>query len=221
VLVVLVVSVAASLATVLAERIAEKFYQTDRLVGYATDWRTAQLLVFTPVAAFLAAGIRNYASRKPFQSSAFVLLSLMVCAVVLLSGFHDESGRASAYSLRVPWSVLPASIAITLALVVLSALALSCSIRFSTVPTMMFCAVILVMGLVAGQWVARHASVAWFSPVVACVVPDWTLFWLADLVAHDGAVWSALGGALLYALVYASAALAAGVALFSETEVTT
>jgi hypothetical protein len=61
---------------------------------------------------------------------------------------------------------------------------------------------------------------SWWASVLYTVTPNWQLFWLADaLNADKGEIeWSYVGKALAYAFGYVGAALAMGLALFEDRE---
>jgi hypothetical protein len=122
---------------------------------------------------------------------------------------------------QVNWNLLPAGILILFALWILAALALACSTRFDTIPTLAICSAIFLAGLMSdylfGQ-LAEHGS--WWASTLYSVVPNWQLFWLADAISMGKSTfhWAYVAKAFGYVVCYAGAALAAGAMLFEERE---
>jgi hypothetical protein len=61
---------------------------------------------------------------------------------------------------------------------------------------------------------------SWWASVLYTVIPNWQLFWLADTLDMDKSTfhWGYVGKAFAYMIAYAGAALAIGMALFEERE---
>jgi hypothetical protein len=213
-------SACAALATLLAERSAERFVAWSDLIGYVSDrWASAAVLG-APVVAFAAAALLNYRTRRPFQSSAFVLLGLLLLAALLLLGCLDQAGRWAPYDLRVQWRILPASLLVTEALLVFAAAALALSTRLTAVPVLTACAVLLLTGLLWSRGGAGTPP-AWPLTLARTLVPDWQHFWVADGLARGGRIppaWIVLCTA--YATALTLAALSVGAACFHRVDVT-
>lgn len=212
-----VFSLCASLATLLAERTAERFVQLPDLVGYVADRRLSALLLGAPAAAFALAGLINYRTRRSFQSAAFFLMPALLLAVLLTAGLFDLAGRWSPYDPRVQWRILPASLLVTEALCVLAAIALALSTRWTVVPVMTASTAVLAAGLL---WTPAARS-GWAAAIGKALVPDWQRFWASDWLARGGHVPASwVLGCTLYAAALTAAALAAGVLLFRDADVT-
>jgi hypothetical protein len=76
--VVILFSVCAAIATLLCERVSLKFVFSSERVGFLTDWLLGTVLLAAPVVAFIAAGLMNYFRKRPFESTAFGFLLLML-----------------------------------------------------------------------------------------------------------------------------------------------
>lgn len=212
-----VFSVCASLATLLAERTAERFVSRPDLVGYVADRRLSALLLAAPAVAFALAGLINYRTRRSFQSTAFALLPALLAALLIVAGMFDQAGRWAPYDPCVQWRILPASLLVTEALCVLAAIALALSTRLTVVPIMTGSAAVLAAGLL---WELAPIHGGWAAAGQA-VIPDWQRFWAADWLARGGHVPPAwLLACTVYAVALAAAALAAGALLFEEADVT-
>jgi hypothetical protein len=215
--VVILFSAAAILATILSEKAAPKLYVADKLaVG---------ILFGAPAAAYLLAGLANCFFRKQFASTAFWLLMLfMVAGLVLMTILYDpESARRSIsghvvyVNAAIQWRVVPVGILITLALLVLSGIAMALATRLGTVPVLAICLGIQVLGLMSAYIAAHCGPVA---GALVRLVPDWQNFWMPDALTGGNSVsWSYVLSAFAYAVLYLGAVLGIGTLSFKYTEV--
>ncbi len=136
--------------------------------------------------AYALAGFSNFFLRRPFVSDA-----------VLAHGGADHAGgvrrffnsqrrwKAWARVAQVNWNLLPAGILILFALWILAAVALACSTRFDTIPTLAICSAIFLVGLMSDYFFGLPAAKgSWWASMLYSVVPNWQLFWLADAIEH-------------------------------------
>jgi hypothetical protein len=110
---------------------------------------------------------------------------------------------------------------ILFALWILAAVALACSTRLDTIPTLAICSGIFLIGLMSDYFFGRAAAQgSWWASALYSVIPNWQLFWLADAINLGKSTfhWDYVAKALGYAVCYAGAALAAGAVLFEERE---
>lgn len=218
--VILLFSACTSLATLLSERVDQKFCFTQSVTGYVTDWRTGNMLVAVPFAALLLAGLVNYAARRPFGSTAFTLLLLGVPAAFVASGFFDRLGQFAPFDYRVEWRILPACLLVTLALLVLSAIAISLSTRLRTVPTLVLCGAVFLAGLMSDYLLGRHAANSWPANFLYRIIPNWQHFWVADALSGGGRIpWHYVREAGAYAVTYCLGILCLGMLSFRHAEV--
>lgn len=218
-LVVLIFSACATIATLLSERVGEKFYYTSTLAGYAMDSQVGAMLLGVPFAACLIAAYINYRFKRPFASTAFVMLSFLLVLVLVISGFFEIDGRWLPYNCRVQWRIIPVSLLITMALIVLLAIAITISTRFDTVPTLVVCSTIFMLGLMSDYLFGRFAGVSWISATLYTLVPNWQHFWAADALLKGGHVpWKYVVNAGMYAAVYTTAVLSLGMISFRHAE---
>lgn len=212
-------SVSAGIATLLCERIAARNAPVWGTGMGAVDWRTGRWLLLAPFITLAIAGYLNYRTRRPFGSTAFRLLPFALLGVLLTAGAYDRSGAPAAFTLRVDPRILPASILITLALLVLTALALTLATRLRMAPTMTGCTLALVLGLLSDHLFGA-ARGAW-PAIAAAAIPNWQQFWLADALGSGRHIpWSYVGQSGLYAAGLIITLLAAGTLLMRPTEAT-
>ncbi|MBL7115855.1 MAG: hypothetical protein ISS35_08820 [Kiritimatiellae bacterium] len=217
---VMMYSVCTCIATLLAERCAERFLNTERILGYVTDWRTAVLLLTVPGLAFLVGGVFHYLKRGAFQSSAFVALILGLLLLLGFAGCFDQAGHWAPYHTHVQWRIVPASVLVTFALLMFSALALTLSTRLTLVPTMTLCVAIFCLGLMSDYWFGIHTEAFAGAHLLHNIIPNWQHFWAADFLANEGHIPARLlTMTTLYATAVTTTLLCIGAALFNKTEV--
>ncbi|OVE74846.1 hypothetical protein BVX97_06200 [bacterium E08(2017)] len=219
VLVILLFSFGASMATLLSERVSMKFTMEPGLVGYITDNQTGALLIAAPFVAFVIAGLINYLARRPFESTAFILLLCSVATVMIVSGFFNRSGDWSPYDLRIHEGIIPVSLMVTLALIVISSIAITLSSRLSIVPTLMICSSIFLLGMMSDYLFGKKAMESVFVMVVYRLIPDWQNFWTVDALSEGGTVpWRYVLHASGYAFSYTTGILLLGLVSFNSKE---
>ena len=201
--VLLLFSIATAIVTMLAAQIADA-------PTSAFDWKTGGPLYAAPVAAFVLAGLLNYFKHRSFVSTAFVLLV----------GFLMVVFAYMAVTSPVVWRLLPASLLITLATLVLAAIALALITRLDLVPTLAVCTVIFLVGLMTDYVLGTAAK---SSPLIALaynLIPDWQHFWLADALSGEGTTipWRYVGQVGIYATFYLIGSLSLGIVAFHNVE---
>jgi hypothetical protein len=175
--------------------------------------------------AYALAGFSNFFLRRPFVSNAVFALVVMVTLAAFIIFQFTQQMQSLGEKASVDWRLLPAGILILFALWILAALALACSTRLDMIATLSVCSAFFMVGLMsdyfyqsAGGSVTGGAP--WWASILYSVLPNWQLFWLADALEMGKASlhWVYVGKALGYAVCYVGAALAIGVALFEERE---
>ncbi|MBU6410425.1 MAG: hypothetical protein KGR98_08550 [Verrucomicrobia bacterium] len=175
--------------------------------------------------AYAYGGFTNFFLRRPFVSNAtlgLVVTSTLAAAVVFKFTVQMESLDTVA---RVNWNLLPAAILVLFALWILAALALACSTRLDTIPTLAICSAFFLAGLMSDYIYStaggslEHAG-PWWASVLYTVLPNWQLFWVGDAIDTGQSTfqWGYVARALGYAVCYGGAALAIGTALLEERE---
>ena len=175
--------------------------------------------------AYGLAGFSNYFLRRPFASDAvFALVALATLAAFVVFRFTQQMESADKVA-QVNWNLLPAGILILFALWILAALALACSTRLDTIPTLAVCSAFFLIGLMSDYFYSQAGGKIggggpWWASTLYTVIPNWQLFWLADAIETGRSTfqWAYVGKAFVYVVGYAGAALAIGTALFEERE---
>ena len=175
--------------------------------------------------AYAFGGFANFFLRRPFVSNAvFAMVVTVTLAAFVILQFMQQQQSLYEHAV-VDWRLVPAGVLILFALWVLAAIALACSTRLDMIATLAVCSAIFLVGLMSDYFYMQmggkpDGSGPWGASILYSVLPNWQLFWLADALesGKNSLQWAYVGKALGYAVCYAGAALAAGVALFEDRE---
>src|ERR1700722_4816419 len=133
--------------------------------------------------AYLLAGFSNFFLRRTFVSDAvFGVVVLTTFAAFLVFQFTKQMASLGTMG-QVNWNLLPAGILILFALWIFAALALACSTRFDTIPTLAICSAIFLIGLTSDYFFGRRAEHGeWWASTLYSIIPNWQIFWLGDAI---------------------------------------
>jgi ABC-type transport system involved in multi-copper enzyme maturation permease subunit len=185
------------------------------------DWPGLLIFLGSIVVAYSIGGFSNYFLRRPFVSDAVFAVAIMVTiGFAILHFIPREAERMQDTYKGIDWRVIPASGLILLALLILAALALACSTRFETIPTLAICSALFLLGLVSDYfWGTRAHAGSWWASTLYSITPNWQLFWMADVLEGDKRIPLAyIGKALGYATAYIGAVLALALVMFEDRE---
>lgn len=201
------------IAVLLASRMAYDAYGE-------TDVRSLLIFVAAGLAAFATGGVTNFFLRRPFVSDAVfafavftgIALALVVNLTVLEKAFDGPA--------KVDWRLIPAGILVWFALLVLAALALACSTRLDTIPTLAVCSGLFLLGLMSDYLFGGPASQGvWWAQAAYAAVPNWQQFWATDALEVGKSIpWRYVGQAAGYMAVYLVGALSVALLLFEDRE---
>ncbi len=201
VLVLLACCTATTLATLLAERTAERFVETEAYVGATIDRYSGIGALLAIGGALLLAAALNFFYRVRFGLA--VLLGLLGAQglVILACGWIDRTGATLArFSLQLNPRVLPAAALIVLLLCLCAAFATALSTRLRTPSTLCALVGLVFFGFLSDGLRERSAGIA--SRVLYTIIPDVQHFWMADALASTGTIPPAyLLAALRYTLL--------------------
>lgn len=202
-----VVMVAFSLIMLCTTLLAVKMCGEDFMV----DWRAGIPLFGSIVLAMILAALQNYFTQVPFPSRAFGWLFILL-PVSMAPGLF---GQEAAYA----WDLLPVSLLVTLAILVLSGLACALATRLQVVPVLVACSVALMLGLMSDYLFGRFAETSTLSRVLYGILPNWQHFWTLDALNAGGIPWVYLAKAALYAAFYLAGLLSLGIFAVYRVEV--
>jgi ABC-2 type transport system permease protein len=187
----------------------------------ATDMFALIGFLLSLVLAFLMGGFSNYFLRRPFVSDAVFSVVLMLTIGFIVISLYDKEGKAQAFAAGVDWRLVPAGVLVLFALWILAALALACSTRFDTIPTLAICTGLFLLGIMSDYLFGRPAEKgSWWASVLYTATPNWQLFWLADALDSGKSIfhWGYVSKALAYVVGYVGAALSLAIIFFEERE---
>ncbi|HEV2436870.1 MAG TPA: hypothetical protein VG077_12795 [Verrucomicrobiae bacterium] len=187
----------------------------------STDLAALGIFAAGVAVAYALGGFSNFFLRRPFVSDAVFALVVMatIAAFVIFQFTQSDTGFYAQG--HVDWRLVPAGILILFALWILAALALACSTRLDTIPTLAVCSAFFLIGLMSDYLFGQRAAAGnWWASTLYTVIPNWQLFWLADALDMGKSTfhWHYVARAFAYTVGYAGAALAVGTALFEERE---
>ncbi len=190
-----------------------------------TDMPALGIFVASLALAYGLAGFGNYFLRRTFMSDAVLAVVIMVTlAAFVIFRFTRQMESLGAMA-QVDWRLVPAGILILFALWILAALALACSTRLDTLPTLVICSGFFLIGLMSDYFYSQAGGKVggggpWWASTLYTIIPNWQLLWFADAIDSGKSTfeWSYVGKAFAYVVCYAGAALAMGTALFEERE---
>ena len=171
--------------------------------------------------AYALGGFSNFFLRRPFVSDAALALVVLVTLAAFIVFQFTRQLQTVGVQAQVDWRLVPAGILVLFALWILAALALTCSTRLDTIPTLAICSAFFLIGLMSDYLLGRRAEAGeWWASTLYTIVPNWQVFWLADALSlgKNTLPWAYVGKAFAYAVAYAGAVLAVGTALFEERE---
>jgi hypothetical protein len=211
-LVLIPLSLAATMATLLSARTVRDPYVLDLVSGLGLPAALA--------ATMIPAGLANYVWRKPFASAGFWgCLGGLAGAFAWINTVGPD-GHPAAFGSRLDLALIPVSILILLALLVFAALSVSLATRLDTPATLVGCGMVLLVGLMSDALFGRAASTSFPAAIGYGLLPNWQHFWAADaLTSRTPVSWEYLRDASLYAASYAGAVLCLGLTSFRHREI--
>ena len=202
-------------ATLLASRLAYDAYGDP-------DYQSLSIYFGAIFVAYALAGFLNYFLDRTFVSTAVFLFVTVTGAAFFYIAQFTRLERAFGEAAAVDWRLLPAGVLILFALLILAAIALACSTRMDTVPSLAICTGFFFLGLVSDYLFKAPADGgALWARVAYAVTPNWQQFWLADALEDKKSIpWIYVGQAGTYLMVYLTAALSIAALLFEDRELT-
>jgi len=192
----------------------------------AADRYDQPVLIFSGLALLIslaAATFGNYVYGWHFSMSltAWVvpLGSVAMLLVLLISPrWQFQSIGTDFGNLQLVYAVLLCFCGV----LILTAFAVALATRFSQVVTLLLCAGVYVLGLLSNYLLGRPAESGGpqLFRFLYALVPNFQFFWAGDALTQEQTIPLALVGQVaVYAVTYACAVLAVGVALFQTREV--
>jgi len=206
-------------------------------IEFQVGWRFLVPLYLAVAAAYVLAGWINFRTRRPFSSTAFWCLALLLTLAFAWTALRPDPGAAvvdvidhgdhvhevmgAGESVPVRWALLPAGVLITFAALMFQALALLCALKLAVVPSLSLCTGFFLLGLMSDYLLAERAGEALWARLLYVVMPNWQHFWMADALTGGGQVpWMYVFQAATYALAWTAGVLCLACGVFDRMEVT-
>jgi hypothetical protein len=172
------------------------------------------------VAGYATAGFLNFFLRRPFVADAVLGFALATALAAGYLVFFTQKQLPFGEAATADWRILPAAVLILFALFVLAALALACSTRLDTIPTLAVCTGLFALGLVSDYLFGRPASTGqWWAQILYDLTPNWQQLYLAEALEDKGTIpWAYVGRAAGYSASLVVAALSVALILFEDRE---
>lgn len=216
---VILFSLAANLATALSERVTEQLRDLGNGYNYYTDWRIGTALLVAPAVACAIAGALHYKARRPFTSTATILVLIAVACVFVAAGFLRIDGGVGPFDPQIEPGTILAGALITLALLVLTAFAITLSSRLGPLPTTVACCLLLLVGMFSSQWFSPD-SPSLLAQTLYGLIPDWQHFWAVDFLNHQAGIPPGyVATVAIQSLCHAAGILCLGALWFRHAEV--
>lgn len=214
-----------TLAILMADRAASRLF----VIG----WEFLLPLYLAVLCAYATAAVINYKTRRPFASTAFWCLGMFLLIAFLISlgmqgggaevidhGSHTHEIPGGGQPVPVRWAILPACLLLTLAALMLQALALFCALRLAVIPTLTICGGFFLLGLMSDYLLLVRSTQSLWARALYTVIPNWQHFWMADALANRGTIpWDYVGQAAVYALAWTFGILFLALGFFERMEV--
>jgi len=185
--------------------------------SHARDWTGSGATFAVVLLALLVAAVRNFKSGTPFASAgcSALLMGMMIAHAFsrIAPGFADGTPPLTA------WTILPVCANVTLAILLLTAIAMALSIRAGFIPVIVMTTGILMIGLMSDYIFGRHAAENTIAAILHSVIPNWQHFWTIDAL-HLGTIrWEYTAVVGLYTVIYGALVMAAGAFTLERMEI--
>jgi len=124
----------------------------------STDLVALSIFAAGVAIAYALGGFSNFFLRRPFVSDAVFALVVMATIAAFMIFRFTQSASGFYSSGQVDWRLVPAGILILFALWILAALALACSTRLDTIPTLAVCSAFFLIGLMSDYLLGQRAA---------------------------------------------------------------
>lgn len=172
------------------------------------------------LAGYAVAGFMNFFLRRPFVADAvfgFAILTTLAAGYLTLFTVKTLPFGELA---TVDWRLIPAAVLILFALFMIAALALACSTRLDTIPTLAVCTGFFALGLISDYLFGSRANAGqWWAQILYDLTPNWQQLYLAQALEDKGVIpWSYVSRAAGYAASVVVASLSVALVLFEDRE---
>ncbi len=167
------------------------------------------------------AGFRNFLTGKEFVTTALWLGTPLLTLAAILSCLFGRQWELQPFMKGLPdTGILIAAFLVFCTVIMLAAIALAASTRVGQVMTLLICLAVLMAGLISDYLFSSLAHSSVLAAAIYRHLPNFNFFWVVDAVNNELPIpLDYIAYCVLYAFLWAGAALVAGVALFQRREV--
>jgi ABC-type transport system involved in multi-copper enzyme maturation permease subunit len=176
-------------------------------------------------AAALYGGIRNFLSQKSFSSNAVAAMAVLYPVIALVTHLVRERSlseflRNDPESFMAADILLPALCLLFFAVWIMGVISSALATRMEIVGNLMVCLILFIIGTVLHYFAAMMFGTGSVGALLCTsLVPNWQLFWMADVLANrihipvSYFIWT-----LVYSVLYCTAWIGWAFFLFQDSE---
>jgi len=189
-------------------------------VDDTNDWTVLGTGMIAAMLVIILSAFFNYVYDWKFSSTAVVLTAMFGTILIVFLSFIDRNWQFNPKNNGINAVDVYGAVLLLLAALVIVALAVAFSARFSIIITLCACIGIFLLGLVSDYTFGRFAATHLWAKIGRLLVPNLQIFWISDAIYEESVV--PLKYILIsasYAVCYTTAILAAAIALFQRRQV--
>ncbi len=198
-----------ALSSVISMYIAVDQFNLDYKIFYAF-----YLMIFS---GCLVGFIMNYFLRRSFSGNSVQGMTLLVLfqAVYLII---KNPGFLSENDLTIQ-NIVYLAILILFAIWIIVNISMAISTRFDLVLNLIFCFIILILGLLSNYFVGEYTEGSVIFSIIYAILPNWQFFWLVDAVTDGNSIsLNYIGYSLIYTILYVAMCFAIASISFGSIE---
>lgn len=183
------------------------------------DWTVVGSAAAVAVATVLLGAFFNYAYDWKFSSTAVVLAAIFGTLTLIFLALIDRDWQFDPAKNGIHRLDVYASILLFLGALVIAAIAVAISSRFSMVVTLSTCIGVFLLGLISDWAFGRFADTHLWARIGRFLIPNLQVFWISDAI-YEGSVvpFRYILISASYAVCYTVGILALAVALFQRRQ---
>jgi energy-converting hydrogenase Eha subunit C len=184
------------------------------------DWTVIAAAGISIGLTLTLAAFFNYVYDWKFTSTTVVLAGMFGTAAMAFLLFVDRNWQFNPTENGIHLLDVYGSVLLLLAAIVVVALAVALSSRFSIMVTLSVCVAVFLLGLVSDYVFGRFADSYLWAKVCYFLVPNLQVFWISDAIYEESTMPARyITISALYAGCYTTAILALAVAVFQRRQV--
>jgi hypothetical protein len=169
-------------------------------------------------ATLILAGFLNFIYDWKFPATAVAVGAALLSLAFIVIGMFDREWRLQSFYANVSPDFIKALALVSMAVLVLSAIAVAISTRFNTPMTVLVCCLVFLLGIVSDYYFGNTDGGWGLIPYT--LLPIMQAFWMADpLQMKDPIPTDYVLKMVVYTCTYVAAMISLGIAMFQTREV--